>query len=146
MKLSDLKSQLLKNTNFKNEYFRYDLAFEIGQMILEARIVTKMTQKKLAELIGTKQSGIARLESGKRLPSLTLLEKVAKAFNTNLRVSLDILEKTRVIHVSSSETANHIFILNKEAKDFNTPLLSTSVSSQVPETQDFTFGGRTFLC
>ncbi len=43
-----------------------------------------MTQKQLAEKIGTKQSNIARLESGNYNPSYQFLQKVAGALDKKL--------------------------------------------------------------
>lgn len=84
MKLHEYKAKALKDVSFEKEYSRYDLAFEIGQMVLEARIIKGMTQVKLAEKLKTKQPSIARLENGQSLPSLTFLEKIAKALGTYL--------------------------------------------------------------
>lgn len=84
MKLQDYKKKALENPSFKKEYERYDLAFEIGQMVLEARLFKGVTQQKLAEKLGTQQPSIARLENGQNLPSLSFLEKIAKALGTYL--------------------------------------------------------------
>lgn len=84
MNLKEYKQKALSNKTFKDEYEKYDLSFEIGQMIIEARILKGLTQAKLAQLVKTKQPGIARLENGKSLPSLSFLEKIAKAFGTYL--------------------------------------------------------------
>lgn len=84
MKLNEYKKKALENPRFKKEYESYDLAFEIGQMVLEARIVKNISQKNLAEKLGTKQPSIARLESGRALPSLSFLEKIAHALDTHL--------------------------------------------------------------
>lgn len=94
MNLQTHKQKLLKeNSEFRKEYYTYDLAFEIGQMILEARSRLGVTQKQLAELINTKQSGIARAESGNYLPSLSFLNKIAKALKTRLIVMFDFTGK-----------------------------------------------------
>lgn len=86
MDLKTLKKELLKDPEFKKEYYKKDLPFEIAQMLIEARIIKGVTQEKLAKMIETKQPGIARAESGSYLPSLSFLEKIAKAFNTHLVV------------------------------------------------------------
>ncbi len=66
------------------------LAPEFGliAMIIEKRIQKGMTQAQLAKKIGTKQSAIARLESGTYNPSIDFLQKVAEGLNTKLTVSL----------------------------------------------------------
>jgi transcriptional regulator with XRE-family HTH domain len=94
MDLQTHKQKLLKESSeFRKEYYSYDLAFEIGQMILEARSRLGVTQKQLAELIGTKQSGVSRAESGNYLPSLSFLNKIAKALKTKLIVIFDFMSK-----------------------------------------------------
>lgn len=65
----------------------YDLAFEVSEIIIESRIKSSMTQKKLAEKVGTKQAAIARAENGAHLPSLSFLEKIAKAMKMQVKVS-----------------------------------------------------------
>jgi len=84
MNLRDFKKKLLKNP--KVVILNKDLAFNIGNMIIEARVSRGMTQKELAKKISTKQPSIARLERGESMPSLSLLDKVAKALKTNLSV------------------------------------------------------------
>lgn len=69
---------------FNKEDYAFDLAAEISEMIIEARIKKGMSQEKLAKSIGTKQSSIARLENGNSLPSLRFLEKIAKALDTKI--------------------------------------------------------------
>lgn len=92
MNLQTHKQKLLKNNpEFRKEYYSYDLAFEIGQMILEARSIKGITQKQLAEMIKTKQSGIARAENGTYLPSLSFLNKIANALKTHLFVKFGFM-------------------------------------------------------
>ena len=94
MNFETFKKELLKNDKLRKEYYRKDdLAFEISEMIINTRIKKGMTQKELAKKIGTKQSSIARLESGNFLPSIKFLQKIAKAFDTILLPpKLDFLE------------------------------------------------------
>lgn len=96
MNLKDLKKELHKNPEFKKEYEKYDLAFEVGQMLIEARIIKGITQEKLAEMISTKQSGIARAERGITLPSLSFLEKIAKALKTSLIVRFGFTDEQNI--------------------------------------------------
>ncbi len=84
MNLKEFKNKALQNVAFKEEYEKYDLAFEIGQMVVEARILKGLTQQGLAKLVHTKQPSIARLENGQNLPSLSFLEKIAEALDTQL--------------------------------------------------------------
>lgn len=75
---------LLQDQNRREAYEKVDLGFEVGKMIADGRIARKMTQEKLAEVIGTKQPSIARVEKGNYLPSFAFLQKIAKALNTQL--------------------------------------------------------------
>lgn len=84
MNYQELKNELLKDDAFRKEYERHDIAFEIGQMIIRARIVKGWTQAELARRSGKQQSAIARVENG-HLPSLRFLEELAAAFGTHLR-------------------------------------------------------------
>jgi transcriptional regulator with XRE-family HTH domain len=103
MNLSELKKELLRNKKFRKEYFSKDTAFEIGMRILEVRILRKLTQKQLANKIGTKQPSIARIENGSYLPNISFLEKIAKALKTDLILpQFKILEKSNDSHFASS--------------------------------------------
>jgi transcriptional regulator with XRE-family HTH domain len=84
MKLEEFKKELLKDPEFRKEYFKKDLRREIAYMIIEARIAKGITQEELAEKMGTKQPAIARIESGNYLPNLKFLEKAAQAIGTYL--------------------------------------------------------------
>jgi transcriptional regulator with XRE-family HTH domain len=48
-----------------------------------------MTQAQVAEAMGTTQTVIARLESGRVTPSTRTLERFAKATRTGLRISFE---------------------------------------------------------
>lgn len=84
MNWENLKRQLLENEEFKKEYSKYDLAFEIGEMVTDARVKLGLTQAQLADLAETQQPSIARLENGTTLPSLTFLDHLAKSMGTHL--------------------------------------------------------------
>jgi len=61
---------------------------KIIEEIITARKENHLTQNGLAELIGTKQSNISRLESGNYNPSLGFLKKVASAMGKKLEVRI----------------------------------------------------------
>ena len=60
------------------------LAFEIKAL----REKKGLSQRQLAELVGTTQSAIARLEGGRISPSLPTLDRIANALDAELTVSL----------------------------------------------------------
>lgn len=71
----------------RKEYNALALEFAIAEAVIQKRLEQGLTQSQLAKKVGTKQSAISRLESGAYNPSITFLEKVAKALNLNLVVS-----------------------------------------------------------
>ena len=76
----------LKDPVFKAEFDRQQPEFAVINAIIEARRNKGITQKILAEKIGTKQSVISRLESGRANPSVAFLKKLAQALNTHLEI------------------------------------------------------------
>lgn len=87
-----IKELLAREPKFREEYEKWDPAFEIAQMLIEARVIKGLTQARLAEMISTKQQSVARVESGKHLPSLSFLVKIAKALGTFLVVRFGFME------------------------------------------------------
>jgi ribosome-binding protein aMBF1 (putative translation factor) len=63
------------------------LESEFALAFFKARADADMTQEQVAEAMGTTQAVIARLESGKVLPSTRTLERFAKATRTRLQIS-----------------------------------------------------------
>lgn len=85
---AEVKERLMKNPEVIKELESNEVEYKIIKEIIHARIEKKITQKQLAELVGTRQSNISRLESGDYNPSLGLLKKVAKAVDKELCISL----------------------------------------------------------
>lgn len=81
-----LKKELLKDKEVAKEYERLKPQYALISQLIEARINRGITQKDLADKIGTKQSAIARLESGNSNPSIAFLEKIASAVGRKLTV------------------------------------------------------------
>ncbi|MDO8754885.1 MAG: helix-turn-helix transcriptional regulator [Anaerolineales bacterium] len=61
---------------------------EPGYQIARLRIARGLTQAQLAEMVGTQQPSIARIESGNALPSLLFLERVASVLNARVEVHI----------------------------------------------------------
>jgi ribosome-binding protein aMBF1 (putative translation factor) len=69
---------------------------QVVQLIYDARTKAGLTQKQLAGLIGTSQPNIARLEDADyEGHSLTMLQRIAKALNQRLEISLRPSETRR---------------------------------------------------
>lgn len=84
---SEFLRESLKNSRVKAEYDRLQPEFAVIQAVLDARRNKRLTQKELADRIGTKQSVISRLESGRANPSVRFLKKLAQALNSHLEIS-----------------------------------------------------------
>ena len=76
----------LKNPAIKTEYDRLQPEFALIEAILKARKEKGLTQKEIADKIGTKQSVISRLEKGKANPTVAFLKKLAEAFSSRLEI------------------------------------------------------------
>jgi transcriptional regulator with XRE-family HTH domain len=61
---------------------------QIAEQVAEQRKARGLSQAELAELTGTTQSAIARLESGGRPPRIDTLLRVAEALDCELQVEL----------------------------------------------------------
>ncbi|MBU4483136.1 MAG: helix-turn-helix domain-containing protein [Actinomycetia bacterium] len=87
MDLKEFKKEMFKeNPKIKEEYDKLELEYKIKGQLIELRRKNNLTQKQLADLLKTKQSNIARIESGSFYPSLRLLEKIADVLNTKLDI------------------------------------------------------------
>lgn len=80
------KKEALKDPVLKAEYDKLQPEFAVIQAVINARMKKGVTQKFLAKKIGTKQSVISRLESGRANPSLSFLKRLARALDTHLEI------------------------------------------------------------
>ena len=76
----------LEDDEFREEFEKGFENLKIGYKINKARKERNMSQKELAEEIGTAQSNISRIERGDQNISSELLYKIAKALNKDLVV------------------------------------------------------------
>ena len=82
------KNNLLKDKEIKRVYDELGSEFELVRMLIKKRLERGITQAELARRVGTKQSAIARLESGRYNPTIAVLRKVAKALNADVKISI----------------------------------------------------------
>ena len=85
---SEIKRKLLSDKSVRKSYEDFGAEFALAQAIIEKRVKKGLTQAALANKIGTKQSSIARLESGSYNPSIFFLNKVANALDARLKVTI----------------------------------------------------------
>ena len=61
---------------------------QIADQVVAQRMARSLSQRELAELVGTTQSAIARLEAGGRPPRIDTLLRIADALDCELAVEL----------------------------------------------------------
>lgn len=62
--------------------------FEIAYMVSSARAKSGLSQAKLSELTGIDQADISKIENGLSNPSISTLERIAKALRADLEISI----------------------------------------------------------
>ena len=85
---SQFKKEVLKNKKIQAAYDTLHPEFEVITSLIKRRLEKGFTQQELAQRVGTKQSAIARLESGTYNPSLDFLKKVTRALDARLRITV----------------------------------------------------------
>lgn len=90
MNYNELKKQIFdERPNVKAEYEALGPQYEIIRAEIESRKLIGMTQKDLAEKMGTAQANISRFESGNYNPSLAFLQKMAESLGKKLKISFE---------------------------------------------------------
>lgn len=78
-----------RSAEYQRERARLDPFEAIARQVILRRGELGLTQKELAERIGTSHSAISRLESGQHRASIATLERVGEALGLRLVVSLE---------------------------------------------------------
>ncbi len=77
--LKTLKRDMLADAATRAEYDAITDEFAIAHELIAARTRAGLSQSEVAQRMGTTQSVVARLESGKRPPSMRTVERFAQA-------------------------------------------------------------------
>jgi transcriptional regulator with XRE-family HTH domain len=94
-KLKNLKAMLLKDPEVRREYDALEEEFALILEVAKARQRAGLSQAELAKRMKTTQSTIARLESGRGLPSTRTLGRFAKATGHRLKISFEPLKRAK---------------------------------------------------
>lgn len=86
--LAKVKAALLADQSTRAEYDAQAPEFAIARELIAARLQAGLTQAELAARMGTTQSVVARMESGRALPSLRTLARYAEGTGTRTVVRL----------------------------------------------------------
>ena len=89
----EFEAELLKRPGIRKEYDALRPKYDIIRTIIERRNQLQISQARLAEIIGTKQPAISRLENGAYNTTLSTFFKVADALD--LDVSLKARHASR---------------------------------------------------
>ncbi len=95
----DVKKKCLADPEFKKEYEALGPKFDLIEAIVKRRMELKITQKDLAEKLGTGQAVISRIEKGNANPTLASLREIATALDADLHISLEPKHCSKVANV-----------------------------------------------
>ncbi len=87
-KWEDLEKELLSDPAVEKEYNKLTPRYAVISELISARLNKGLTQKDVAEKLGTQQSAIARLESGNTNPSLEFIQRIAQTMGYKLTIHL----------------------------------------------------------
>jgi len=80
------EKEALKDPLLKAEFDRQQPEFAVIQAMIDVRRKKSLTQKQLAEKLGTTQSAISRLEKGNINPTIGFMQKLADALGSRLDI------------------------------------------------------------
>ena len=78
-----------KDPEYVAEYDALEEEFALANALIKARANAEMTQQDVAKAMGTTQAVVARLESGRSMPSTRTLKRYAEATGTKLRIRFE---------------------------------------------------------
>lgn len=88
-RIKDLHKKWVKDRDYRKAYEALEDEFALAGAMLEARERAGLTQEELAVRMETSQSAVARMESGRVLPSGSTLKRFARATGSRLRISFE---------------------------------------------------------
>jgi len=83
-KFEDWEAEKIKDPDFLAAAEELEPGYQVARL----RMVRGLTQAQLAEMVGTRQPSIARLENGSSTPSLSFLTKIAEALGAKIEFKL----------------------------------------------------------
>lgn len=89
---------------------------KFAKRLRQLRKLNKMSQEKLAEKANLSLTYISNIERAEQNPTLTSLEKIAKAFNITLAELLSFPDDKKIMD-ANSEDINKVIELLKDAID-----------------------------
>lgn len=87
--IAELHRRWMDDPAYQAAHAASEAEFDLAHQLISARVAAGLTQEQLAQRMGTTQSAIARLESGRRMPGIKTLERLAAATGARLVVRLE---------------------------------------------------------
>ncbi len=82
----EVKTRLLSDPQVRGEYDRLEDEFSLRRAIVQLRNASGLTQNAVAERLGTYQSALSRLESGRSNVTIEYLARLADALDSDFTV------------------------------------------------------------
>jgi DNA-binding transcriptional regulator YiaG len=82
-------ADLVADPAYREAYEALEGEFALVGALIRARTHARLSQAEVAERMGTTESAVSRLESGRSKPSTRTLERYAKATGHRLHISLE---------------------------------------------------------
>lgn len=89
IKADDLHAKDMADPVYREAYESLESEFELVNALLQARARAGISQAEVASRMGTTESTISRLESGRTKPSTRTLERYAQATGHRLHIRLE---------------------------------------------------------
>ena len=83
-----LHQEWLQDPAYREAFDALAPEFEIARELIAARARAGLSQAEVAQRMGTTQSAVARIESGRQKPSTRTLERYAQATGSTVKIAL----------------------------------------------------------
>jgi ribosome-binding protein aMBF1 (putative translation factor) len=104
VKFEELRRELFADPAFVIEYEKLAPQFMVTSALIKARRKARLSQAEVAERMGTTQSSIARMESGKGSVTIDSIQKYAKA--TGQKINLEFAAQATESRPASLRNVN----------------------------------------
>ena len=94
MTLTEALKEQMKDETFRKEYESLELEYDLISSLIDARKLSNVTQKQLADATGIAQSDISKIENGSGNPTIKILKRLADGLGMNLKI--EFIAKTKV--------------------------------------------------
>jgi ribosome-binding protein aMBF1 (putative translation factor) len=81
--------EMVEDAEYREAYEALEAEFTLVDALIRARTRAHLSQAEVASRMGTTESAVSRLESGRVKPSTRTLERYAEATGHRLRISLE---------------------------------------------------------